>query len=94
MLTKRYKLGVFAQQAVARMNRLRTALDRDGENGRNIEIAVRHAVAADTVALVRQLHVHGVLVRLGVDGNGGNAHLAAGADDANGNFAAVGNQNF
>ena len=94
LLAERYEFGVLAQQTVARVDRLRTALDRNGENGRDIEIAVRHAVAADAIALVRQLHVHGVLVRLGIDGDGGNAHLAAGADDANGDLAAVGNQNF
>ena len=70
------------------------ALNRYREDSRNVEIAVRNAVAAHAVALVGELDVHGVLVRLRVDRYGGNAHLAAGADNTHRNLAAVGNQNF
>ena len=33
-----------------------------------------------------------VAIEFGVDRDGGDAHLAAGANDANGDFTAVGNQ--
>ena len=94
LLAERDEFGVLAEQTVARVDRLRAALDRDGEDGGDIEVAVRDAVAADAVAFVGELDVHGVLVRLGIDGDGGNAHLAAGADDPYGDLAAVCNQDF
>ena len=40
--------------------------------------------------LVSELDVHGIHVRLGINGDGLDIELAAGADDAEGNFAAIG----
>ncbi len=54
----------------------------------------RQRVAADVVGFVRTLDVQGIAVGIGIDRNRGNAHLRASADDANGNLAPVGNQNF
>ena len=44
--------------------------------------------------LVGQLDVQRVLVGLGIDGDGRDAHLAGGLDDAAGDFAAVGDQDL
>ena len=35
-----------------------------------------------------------VAIRIGIDRHGGDAHFARGFDDATGDFATVGNQNF
>jgi hypothetical protein len=40
------------------------------------------------------IDVQRILVGFGIDGNGLDAHLAGGLDDAAGDFAAVGNQNL
>ena len=44
--------------------------------------------------LVRLAHVQRAAVGLGVDGDGGDAHDAAGAGDAHGDLAAVGDQDL
>jgi hypothetical protein len=49
---------------------------------------------ADADRLVGHGHVHRVLVGLGIHGDGLDAHLAGGLDDAAGDLAAVGNQDF
>ena len=43
---------------------------------------------------VGQAYVQRLAVHFGVHGNGGNSHVAAGADDAHGDLAAVGDQDF
>ena len=43
---------------------------------------------------VRKRGVQGVAIRVRVDRNGSQLHLLAGADDANGDFAAIGDQDF
>ena len=43
-------------------------------------------------AFIRQRYVQRVPVRFGEHGHGGHAHLLAGANDAHGDLAAVGNQ--
>jgi hypothetical protein len=38
--------------------------------------------------------MHGLSIRIGIDRYGGDTHLARGPDDAAGNFASIGDQNF
>jgi hypothetical protein len=38
--------------------------------------------------------MQGAGIGIRIHGNGGDTHVAAGANDAAGNFAAIGNQNF
>jgi hypothetical protein len=40
---------------------------------------------------IRQFHMQGVAVGVGVHGHGGDAHIAGGAHHATGDFTAVGN---
>ena len=58
------------------------------------EIGVRALVAADADGFVGELHVERLHVGLGIDGEGLDAHLAASADNAEGDFAAVGDEDF
>ena len=46
------------------------------------------------VRLIGLDHVRGGAIRVGIDSNGGNAQLAAGAQDAKGDFATVGDEDF
>jgi len=49
---------------------------------------------ADAVGLVRRPHVERGAVGLGIDGDGGDAQLLAGADDADGDLPPVGDQDL
>ena len=56
------------------------------------EVALDGGRRADGIGLVRHLHVQGLAVGLREDGDGGDAGLATGADDADGDLAAVGDE--
>ena len=88
------KARVFRKQAVAGVDGLRAGERRGGEYGGHVQITARGAGRADADALVRQRHVQSVAVGLGKHRHGGDAHLLAGADDAHGDLAAVGDQQF
>ena len=49
---------------------------------------------ADADGFIGQIDEQGVLVGFGINGDGLDAHLAGGLDDAAGDFAAVCDQNF
>ena len=61
---------------------------------RNVEVALARGGRADADGLVGESHVQRFAVGLGVDGDGLDAELAAGADDAQGDLAAIGDQDF
>jgi hypothetical protein len=63
-----------------------------GDDGGHIEIAVGRARRADADGLVGKADVERVAVGLAVDGDGANAEFPAGVDDAQRDFAAIGNQ--
>jgi hypothetical protein len=64
------------------------------DDGRNVEIAVAEAGRADADGLVGKAHVQRVAVGLAVDGDGANAQFLAGADDPQGDFAAIRDEDF
>ena len=67
----------------------------DGVEDRfGVQIGLRRGLASECVCLVGEPNVERVAVKLAVDGDGGDAELAAGANDSYGNFAAVSNQYF
>ena len=76
------------------MHRLGTGLLAGGDDLVHDQIGLLRGGRADADGLVGELDVQRVLVGFGIDGDGRDAHLAGGLDDAAGNFAAVGNQNF
>ena len=76
------------------MDRVRAGDFRGGNDVRDIEVAFGRRAGADTDGFVRHLDVQAVAVGFGMDGDGFKPHLAAGADDAHGDFAAVGDQDF
>ena len=86
--------GVLRQEAVAGMDRLGAGDLAGGEDRRDIEIAFARRRRADADALVGEPDVHGVGIGGRMDGHGGDAQLLAGAQDAQRNLAAVGDQDF
>ena len=64
------------------------------DHRRHVQVAVGAARRADADVLVGEPDVQRVLVGLGIDGDGLDAELAAGEDDAHRDFAAVRDQDF
>ena len=73
------------------MNGFGAGLFGGGENGVNVEIPAR---ATDGDGFVGLAHEERFGVDFRVDGNAPHAHLAQGANDAAGNGAAVGDEDF
>jgi hypothetical protein len=90
-LGKRLALG---QEAVAGVDGLRAGAAGHVEQLLDDEIALAGRRRADVVRLVGEAHVGRVAVGVGVDGHGGDAQFARRAQDAHGDLAAVGNQQF
>ena len=88
------EVGVLGEEPVARVHRLgAAALDRV-EDGVGVEVALGRGLPAERVGLVGVADVERVTVELGVDGDRGDAELAAGAHDPNRDLAAVRDEDF
>ncbi|TPW02406.1 MAG: choline dehydrogenase [bacterium] len=86
--------GVLGQEAVAGVDGLGAGDLGSSDDRRDIEVALGRRSRPDTDALVGQPDPHGTAVRFGVHGDGGDAHLLAGAVDPQGDFAAVGDEDL
>ncbi len=91
---RRGELGVFRQEAVARVDGLSAGLLAGGDDLVGNQVGLLRGGRADADGFVGQIDEQGVLVGFGIDGNRRDAHLAGGLDDAAGDLAAVSNQNF
>ena len=87
------EMGVLGQKAVARMDRLDVADLGRADDAVDLQIAVGGLGRADAIGLVGQVEVGGAAVGLAEDGDRLDAQLAAGADDPQGDLAAIGDQN-
>ena len=88
------EIGVFGEEAVAGMDGVDVGDFRGADDVRDVQIAFGAARRADADGFVGKPHVQRVAVGFGIDGDGGNAQFLAGANHPQGDFAAVGNQNF
>ncbi len=86
--------GVFREKSVTRMHGIATGATRDIHELINAEIAFARRGRADGVGFIGEADVQGFAVDITEDGDGANAQFAAGAQDAHGDFAAIGDQNF
>ncbi len=87
------QIGVFGQKAIARMQCVATGGGRQIDQRVRVEIA-QNRILADVISLVGLLHMERVAVGVGVDGDRLDAELGAGAHDADGDLAPVGDQYF
>jgi hypothetical protein len=85
------QVGVLGEEAVAGMQRVAARCGRQVDQRVRVQIA-QDRVLADVVGLVGLLHVEGVAVGVGVDRDRLDAEFGAGAHDADGDLAAVGDQ--
>jgi hypothetical protein len=89
------KAGVLAQETVAGMDGVHVGDFGRADDGGDVQVAARALGRADADGLVGEAHVGAVTVGFRIDGHGADAQLLAGADDdADGNFAAVGDEDF
>ena len=85
---------VFGQKAVTGVNGLRTRLLGCGNDLVSHQIRLARGRRPQQHGLVGHLHVAGIAVGFGIHRHGGNAHFLGRGDDAAGDLATVGNQNF
>ena len=76
------------------MNRIDIAHLGRAHDAIDLQITFRAGRGADANGFVGQLHMEGIDVRFGVNGEGANAEFLAGADDAQRDFATIGDQDF
>ena len=72
------------------MHGIGTAALDCGDDRVGSQVALSRGRAAQSEGLVREPHVHGAAVLVGVDSRGGNAHLPAGSDHSDGYLTPVG----
>jgi hypothetical protein len=87
-------MGVFGKKSIAGMDRVHIRDFRRADNTINAKITFTGRSFADADGFVRELDVHGVGVGFRINRDGADVQFFAGADDPNGNFAAIGYQNF
>ena len=88
------KVGVFRKEPVARVDGVHIGDFGGADDPVNPQIALRGGRFADADGFIRHLHVHGIGIRLRIDRHGADVQFLAGPDDADGDFAAIGDQNL
>ncbi|MDH6666760.1 UNVERIFIED_ORG: hypothetical protein M2442_002759 [Methylorubrum zatmanii] len=94
---RRQPLGeadILGQEAVAGMDGLCAGRLTGGDDGLDVEIALRGRRGAETHGLVGGEYARREAVGVGVDGDRGDAHAPQCAHDAGGDLAAIGDQNL
>jgi len=89
-----YEIGVFGQEPIARVNRLGSGDFTGSNNRRHVKIAFASWCGADTNGFVRHAYMHGISVGGRMNRHRLDAHFATRADHAQGDFSAVGNEDF
>ena len=85
---------VLGEEAVAGMDGLGAGGPRGGDDLVLVEIALGSGRGPRATAIVGLEHVQRLAVRFGEDRDGDDAHLAAGADDADGDLTTIGDQDL
>ena len=87
-------MGVFRKKTVAGMDGIHVRDLGGADDAVNAQITFRGRGFADANGLVGHLHVHGIGIHLRINGHGADVQFFASADDPDGDFAAVGDQDF
>ena len=88
------ELRVFRQEAIARMHSLGAGLLAGGDDLVDHEVAFGRGRIADVDGFVRHFDMQRISIRARIDGHRLDAHLACRLDNAAGDFASVGDQDF
>ena len=92
VLARGGELGVLGEEAPARVDGVAAGGRGRGDEGRDVEVALRGGRRADVHGLVGEPDVQRVAVGGRVDGDGLDPELVAGADDPDRDLAPVGDQ--
>ncbi len=85
---------ILGQEAVAGVDGIGAAGGGGRQDVGNVQVALRAGRLTHAHGLIGQLHMQGVAVHGAVNRHGGNAEFPTGAQDAEGDLAAVGDQHF
>ena len=88
------EVGVLAEEPVAGVDRVGAARGERPQHRLGVDVALGHGLPAERVRLVGEADVERVAVEFGVHGDRGDPHLPGGADDSDGDFATVGDQDL
>ena len=91
-LARARESGVLGQEPVARVDRLAGARARGLQDPFDVEVTLTRRCRPDLDRLVRHAHVQRTTIGLGVDRDRAQPESPRGADDAAGDFAAVGDE--
>ena len=83
---------ILGEEAVSRVDRLGACRPDSRDDPLDVEVGLGGRGRPQPIGEVRGLRVGGLGVGIGVDGDGLDAQIAAGADDAQGDLAAVGDE--
>ena len=84
--------SALGEKAIARMDSLGACLETGGDDLVDREIGLRRRGWPYRDRFIRHLDMQRILVRVGIDGDGPDAHAARRLDDATGDLAAVSDQ--
>ena len=85
---------ILGEKSIAWMDRVGAGTARNVEQRVDIEVAAGGLVRPEVKRLIGFLHVARRAVAVGIDGDSRQPHLAARANDSDGDLAAVGDQDF
>jgi hypothetical protein len=88
------EIGVLREKTVTGVNSLGVGDFGGADDRRNVQVAVASRRRADAQRFVGEAYMHQVTVGLRVNGDGADTEFLAGAQDPQGNFAAVGDHDF
>ena len=88
------KVGVFRQKTVAGMDGVHIGNFRGADDAVDAQIAFAAGCLADANGFISHLHMHGIGIDFRIDRHRADIHFLAGTNDADGDFAAIGHQNF
>src|SRR5262249_23741809 len=86
------ELGALGEKTVAGMDRVRATIAHRPHDRVDIQVTLGRLRGANRARLVGRGHVGAARIGLGIHRHGPNTHYPRGADDADGNFSAIGDQ--
>ena len=88
------EFGIFGEESVSGMQRVAPGAARDFHQLVDAKITFARGSRADRVRFVGEADVQRGAVRVAENGDGSDAHFAAGPRDAHGDFSAIGDEDF
>ncbi len=86
--------GVLGEEPVAGVHRIRSGTAGDRQHLVDAQVGVRARGPVEGVSLVCELHVPGIAILVGIDGDGCDPAVLRGPDDSYGDFASVSDQDL